>query len=52
MTKTQEVCEQLVGQAQTVATKFETLLKLFAKCHRVYNSGGHISDNEIQILGN
>lgn len=43
--------EELVSEAEAVATKFEKLFKLFAKCDKVYNSGGFVSNSTIQILG-
>ena len=48
--KAREVYGELVSEAEAVATKFETLSKLSVKCDKVYNSGGFVSNNTIQIL--
>ena len=46
-----ERCETLLQKASETATKFKTLLTLFAKCHTVYNGQSYLTDDCLKDLG-
>ena len=49
--KTQEVCPSLLDDAKTTATRYNTLLKLYAKCDNLFNRGDFLTNEEIHNLG-
>ena len=44
-------CPELLGKARETAAKFRTVLGLFSKCHQIYSSQHHLSDDDITSLG-
>jgi len=47
----QSTCPDLISEAEEVAAMFEQALKLFARCHHIYDSCRILKDREISQLG-
>lgn len=43
--------QDLIQEAEQIATKYNTLLKLFGACHRGINTGTFLDDSVIDKLG-
>ena len=50
-TTADERCEALVESARAVSLKFTKAFLLFSKCHNVYSSRYHLSDDDLDDLG-
>lgn len=50
LTLAQARCPSLVAEATTLFTKFKELFRLFALCHKVYDSN-YVTDENISALG-
>ena len=49
--RTKEVCPSLLADARATATRYNTLLKLYAKCDNLFNRGDFLTQEEIHSLG-
>ena len=45
------ICPDLIPEAEEVAAMFKQALKLFARCHHIYDSCRVLKDREIDRLG-
>ena len=45
------ICPDLIPESEEVAAMFEQALKLFARCHHIYDSCRVLKDREIDRLG-
>ena len=51
VTTTASTAPSLEAEAVVIQIKFETLLKLFSRCHTKYNSSEAVQDTDIDVLG-
>ena len=47
----QSICPDLIPESEEIAAMFEQALKLFARCHHIYDSCRVLTDREIDRLG-
>ena len=47
----QSICPDLIPESKEIAAMFEQALKLFARCHHIYDSCRVLKDREIDRLG-
>ena len=45
------ICPDLIPESEEIAAMFERALKLFARCHHIYDSCRVLTDREIDRLG-
>ncbi|KAJ8048058.1 hypothetical protein HOLleu_00224 [Holothuria leucospilota] len=48
--RTRSLCPRLVPEAEAIALKYKTLFRMFAVCHRQYNTAECLTDVDIHSL--